>query len=95
MDFDFDGSLWRPLGAACRWHLGDRGSVTFALRIASVTELRSYLIIPFFGDFMGCDFDLALALSTVEAPVGKTSSCGSHGYGLNGIGMCKGAQYKV
>ena len=33
----------------------------------------------------------------IEALVEKTSSCGcgSHGYGLNGIGMRKGAQYKV
>jgi hypothetical protein len=32
---------------------------------------------------------------TVRALVGRMSSCGSHGYGLNGIDMCKGAQYKV
>ena len=33
----------------------------------------------------------------IEALVEKTSSCGcgSHGYGLNGIGMRKGAQHKV
>ena len=31
----------------------------------------------------------------LRALVGKTSSCGSHGYGLNGIDMSKGAQYKV
>ena len=34
-------------------------------------------------------------LDYIRGMVGKTSSCGSHGYGLNGIGMCKGAQYKV
>ena len=34
-------------------------------------------------------------MTRVEGPVGRTSSCGSHSYGLNGIGMRKGAQYKV
>ena len=31
----------------------------------------------------------------LRAPVGKTSSCTGHSYGLNGIGMRRGAQYKV
>ena len=37
----------------------------------------------------------ALFCTTVDSPVGKTSSCGSHSYGLNGIGMRRGAQHKV